>query len=429
LEDITLFHNPGTLFHNPGILWGYGFHSSCWTLLLARLSHIEKQKDIVTSVFNLLYITPCPDFSYFQFGHDYGGAAGTHKPYGLPQPIDLSSPLYADPWEIPSLGELEKCAPEIHSFASPKQKVALDPHTFSSQGLGCPICRLPLELLYLVLSYLSLAQVAKIRLVCREFSLIAKPENLPQSFWRSRFRFGYEQDYILPDLSIKWDWSRLFRGTKSCLKGNNAPLINRKRIWTLLDPLAVLMEREESKKLLGSPFSIVGVESEQHQSPNNDLPTTYIAIRTFCGQLTSDSSDQLTEVCRLQRCSIAKFQSRAPKDGAQIQLSTVQIGAARYISGMQWVRPQSSGDLLSGIGIFTHSAKETINIPSSSVIKTVEVAFCTSGLVGIRFHFTKNGISQWVGQGEGEGIARGILQLPKDSEAFYLAAGTDVCDF
>ncbi|XHG00077.1 hypothetical protein AWENTII_003548 [Aspergillus wentii] len=93
--------------------WGFGFHSSCWRLLLLRLSHGQDNIAIVESVFYQLYCTPCLEYSSFHFGHDYEGAAQTHKSIGRPK-MDPSSLFYADPCTIPSAKELEQHASDIH---------------------------------------------------------------------------------------------------------------------------------------------------------------------------------------------------------------------------------------------------------------------------------------------------------------------------
>jgi hypothetical protein len=433
-----------TLFQNPGRGWGYGFHNSCWKLLLARLPHIKEHHDILKTIFSLLFTTPCAVFSGFQFNHNYGGAVETHKPWGRPKPIDLASPLYADPCAIPSLATLESFALNRASSHSKKQKAAkLDPCTERASGRDHFFGRLPLEIIYEILSYLPLVEVAGIRLVCRELALIAKCENLPQSFWKSRFMLGHEQDYIFPDLGVTRDWSQLFRGTQSCFTHGNKSLASRMRIRGLLEPIAVLVELNTTKarKSCGFPISSVDSDKERHWRLNNDsgedLPMTFKDIRFFTGQIAPrDHGDQLTHGCRVQQYRIARFPSHirgafCEESIRQIKVSSVHIGAQCYISGIRYCRSQASlplDDFPLKLGFCTPAREKQINIPPGATVKLVEVAFCASGLVGIRFVFTGNedGSSQWVGQRGGQGIAHGILQLPESESNYYLAAGLDV---
>ncbi|KAJ5952156.1 uncharacterized protein N7479_010569 [Penicillium vulpinum] len=109
------------LFGSSVVRWCFGFHDSCWKLLLLRLAHGSdeaslSEADVAESVFYQLYCTPCIDGSIFQFGHDYDGAAQTHKSFGQPNAVNLRSHLYADPCAIPSLKELERTASDFRKI-------------------------------------------------------------------------------------------------------------------------------------------------------------------------------------------------------------------------------------------------------------------------------------------------------------------------
>lgn len=431
-----------TLLKNPGGCWGYGFHNSCWKLLLARLPHI-KEHDILESIFSLLFTTPCPDFSSFSFNHNYGGAAETHKPYGRPQPIDLGSPLYADPCAIPSLTALESFTSSRVSSIPRKQKTAqLDPLK-SASGLGRLLGRLPAEIIYEILSYLSLVEVASLRLVCRGLALVAECDNLPQSFWKSRFMLGHEQDYLLPNLAVTRDWSQVFYSTQSCFKNGNKSLANRLRIRRLLEAIAVLVELNttQARNPFGLPISLVGPGEEQQwrldDSSGEYLPVTFESIRLFTGQIAPrDHADQLTHGCRAQQYRISSFAFQVPgefcrENITQFKVSTVCIGDQCYISGIRYSCLEGCSSLVNfpcELGLRAPSREIHINIPPRATLKSVEVAFRASGLVGIRFVFAGHGYgsSKWVGQCEGQDIAHGILQLPKGKREYYFVAGLDV---
>jgi hypothetical protein len=80
------------LFQNATPPREYGFHECCWLLLRGRLgaASVENDIEISQALFRLLYASPCTSFSSFEFGHDYEGAAATHKFWGAPQAIDPS---------------------------------------------------------------------------------------------------------------------------------------------------------------------------------------------------------------------------------------------------------------------------------------------------------------------------------------------------
>ena len=433
LEELTLSTNRGVSYY------GYGFHDSCWELFFARLQHITTElHDILKSIFTLLFTTPCPNFSVFQFNHDYGGAAETHKPFGRPNRIDPASVFYADPCTIPSPATLEDFA--LDSTLLPARNRRVKDNT---TGLGRFFGRLPLEIVYEILSYLPLVEVTDIRLVCRELATIAECENLPPSFWRSRFMLGHEEDYIFADLKVMHDWFRLFHGSRYCLLNGNKSLLNRKRIRTLLEPIALLVEydvTDKTRSLLGLPISpVASDEGNWHlDSDNKDCFEVFNSIRSFTGQLASrDDAEQLTQGCRVLQYRIARFPFQPP--GAhcgknhirQFRISTIQIGSRCYITGIRYssLEVSSLGGFPLAIGFCTAATGEkAINVPQGAVVKLVEVAFCDSGLVGIRFVFSGkgNGYSHWVGQSGGQGVARGFLQPPGNKYDCHFIAGLNV---
>lgn len=136
---------------------------------------------------------------------------------------------------------------------------------------------------------------------------IAECENLPSSFWKSRFMLGHEQDYIFPDLAVMRDWSQLFHGTQSCFMSGSKSLANRMRIRRLLEPIAVLVERNttEARNPFGLPVSSMDPDEEQQwrldNSSGEDLPMTFERIRFFTGQLAPrDHGAQLTHALRVR---------------------------------------------------------------------------------------------------------------------------------
>jgi hypothetical protein len=78
---------------------------------------LRDEVHVVESVFFLLYCTPLVDSRSFDFGHDYEGAAKTHRAHRRPR-VDPSSDLFADPFAIPSLGDLEAAA-RMPAFGHP----------------------------------------------------------------------------------------------------------------------------------------------------------------------------------------------------------------------------------------------------------------------------------------------------------------------
>lgn len=94
------------------------------------------------------------------------------------------------------------------------------------------------ELKFEIFSYLSFDELLNMRLVYRNLALLATVDTFPQLYWRSRFLLGQEADFLFPRLTDKWDWSQLFFWTRASLRAILLPLVNRKRIWQLLEPIA-----------------------------------------------------------------------------------------------------------------------------------------------------------------------------------------------
>lgn len=267
---------------NLGGHWCFGFHESCWKVLLLRLGlkpgsrfQNEAKKAVAKSVYYHLRCTPWPEPSSFAFDRNWPGPAQVNE---LSKYVDyLTSPFYADPWEIPSEEDLEAigtvfrkkisdglqrmrltgtCPPTTSSIAidhpSSEGTVASELVQFSettedetrtkSQELNRHLFGpLSPELGLDILSYLPFEEVLGLRLVCRDAAMLAAPDTLPRSYWRSRFRMGEEYDFLFLKHKVSRDWSSLAFGTRMALN-TIFPVVNRRRIRRLLEPIAALVE-------------------------------------------------------------------------------------------------------------------------------------------------------------------------------------------
>ncbi|KAL5041593.1 hypothetical protein BDW71DRAFT_201251 [Aspergillus fruticulosus] len=363
---------------------GWGVHSSCWQLLRLRLRSVL-ERDIARAVFDVLYNTPCRDGSVFDFGHGYGGAERTHKRQGRVE-VDNELTLYADPCAIPSLDELEHSVPE--GLVPHFHLGIYEPQAFSS---------LSTELKHEILSYLPYRDVCVLRL----------PSNLPKSYWQSRFLLDQEADFLFPMLSERRNWSRL------------PSLVNRKRIRGLIEHLAALVELYAVQPPLhGSPLW------PEHGSDDcfvlTSKETSLLRVHSsFSGQVTASGPNKpLQRGCRILHYRSGSI-SLAGKPHEQIAVSTVQVGARSFISGVRFTK-----DMAGFIG-YHHTPGETmIQSPDSTKIQTIHVAFCSQGLTGIGFTFSNSESTLWVGQSHGPGIALGSLCVA-ETDPCYLVAGLD----
>ncbi|RAK96808.1 uncharacterized protein BO80DRAFT_416097 [Aspergillus ibericus CBS 121593] len=424
--------------------WCFGFHNSCWRLLLLRLGpgqgdHPSPNRTaIAEAVFYQLYCTPCLNASSFQLGHDYGGAAQTHKLLGRPRPADLSSHFYADPYAIPSMDDLEKSASDLREAHGGPHR-PLSPN--DSRGEKCDMLRRPNrnifdrlspELKLETFSYLSFDEILTMRLVCRGLARLLRLELLPQSYWRSRFLLGQEADFLFPKLTEAHDWSRLFLGTRASLKAGLQPLTNRKRIRQLLEPIAALVDLDavlrrspygsacQPANREGSCFQLT--DEEGAESPPQVLEMT----GSFSGQLATISADRpLNEGCRVLYRRTQSLMSPPRQNRRRIGISTVQIGARSFISGVHLFPSGESNAIHRSVGYHNPYSQKWIDVPSTSHLEALSVAFCSEGLTGVKFTFTPSDSSYWVGESNGPGIAQGTLIVPERSNRNYLLAGLD----
>ncbi|PYH74879.1 F-box protein [Aspergillus vadensis CBS 113365] len=407
------------------------YGDSCWKLLILRLNHgrvgslSQTDAAIAEMVFYQLYCTPCLEASIFHFGHDYAGAAQTHKVFGRIQPVDLVCHLYADPCAISVMNyptDSSSASEELGSKSLAKAGKR-GYHAFSN---------LSTELLLEILSYVPLEQHLTLRLVCHDLAVLADMSMLSRFYWRSRFLLGQEADFVFPCLSESQDWLRLFFATRTSLKAATLPLVNRKRIRDLLEPIASLVDLDYvfrrgpggldycPSTMRGNNFTLVDIESLQAG------PRLAKVVGYFSGQLSYIDEDcPLHEGCRVLYRKAQPFMVPQEEHEKRIGISTVNIGARRFISGIN-ILPSDEGNYVGRLIGYRNPAAETcIDMPTNLLIKALRVAFCSEGLVGIQLQYDNSASSCWIGDSSGPGIAQGTLQIPTREDQYHLLADID----
>ncbi|KGO74307.1 hypothetical protein PITC_019770 [Penicillium italicum] len=470
------------LFGSSVSRWCFGFHNSCWKLLLLRFAHrpdgvFQNEATISKSVFYQLYCTPCIHASIFQFGHDYDGAAQTHKSFGRPKAVDLSSHFYADPCAIQSPADLESASSGFRKACGtslskqrdnthPATAIAADIDCHSEEGTtsaSCPVrhngnCesipshdsmakqmlenpkrpkhyifdRLSLELKFEIFSYLSFDELLIVRLVCRDLALLATVDMLPRSYWRSRFLLGQEADFLFLDVTDTLDWYLLFFGIRASLTAGTLPLVNRKRIRQLLEPIAALVGLEAVLKNgpCGSAVQLVESQSGRYQlvdQESAETPSRLIEVADFfSGQLASVGADSpLDEGCRVLYHRTQSFVVPLQPYRQRIGISIIQFGAQSFISGINLFPCRERNVVGLRVGYQNSASERWIEIPKNSHVEALGVAFCSQGLTGIKFIYTGSNSSGWLGDSNGPGIANGTLSIPEGSNWHCLLVGLD----
>lgn len=391
-------------------------------------------------IFLQLYCTPCLEGSVFEFGHDYGGAAITHL---MPRPLELdilSSGYYDDPFSIPSIDDMEVALPNPLGSDDDRRLLSFFDdtgnrnHQTQQRRKRNFFDMLPTEVLFEIFSFISFDELLNLRLVCRTLALSATVNTLPQSYWRSRFLLGQEADYLVSmNLHDKQDWSRPFFWTRSSLRKDYSPLANLKRIWNLVAPIADLVEQRLAirKHPDGYEFhwaNSQGKSAELIRDKSIGKPPEPMEVSSsFSGQLTSvHARAPLNLGCRVFQHKAQQFMPPGQYDCREIGIFTVQIGARIFISGITSYLSKECHTVNHSIGYCYPSSETWIEIPSSSHVEALCVAFCPEGLRGINVVFANSESSDWIGDSSGMEIAYGTLSTPeKNLDSYFLLADLD----
>lgn len=403
--------------------WAFGAHDSCWQIHLLRLSHLDVRA-IVLAVYRQVLCAPCIKGSTFDWGHDYDGAARTHKVPPPPLPVDETSPLYADPCTFLSLDTFEIVAPATSTASQYLQSA-------SRQSFGS----LSPELIYEIVPYLSCKEVATLRLVNRNLAVIAALDRLPQSYWQSRFQRGGEADFLFANLTDRRDWRGLFSAVRAMLQdGRSLCLVNRKRVRKLIEPIALAVEQDSASRpslygtaVRGGPGNQARVQLPCSQGADSPPPPPLETTSKFSGEPSYSTTKYLHwRGCRLLHRRAQPLPYPGQYYRGKIAISTRQIGAMTFVSGIG-IFPSSRSEYAAAIvGFHDPFAAKWIDMPPSAAIEHIYVAVSSQGLTGIMFTFTNGTISPWVGVSKGPGVAQGSLTAAGDSTPSYLLAGLDV---
>ncbi|GES60025.1 hypothetical protein ATEIFO6365_0002035600 [Aspergillus terreus] len=403
LETFVVFCHAGVELHQDEIdvngedlnfadeTIAFAVHDACWQLLVTRLrqsGHIA-DLDVVASIFRHLHCTPCPDFSDF-YPEEYGGAE--HTPGALEYVFDKDpfSPCYACPSTLPSLDEL---ANMVQPTGMP---TGLRPNT----------------------SCHTLSKLPPRWLVCRDWAFLAKFERLPQLYFKSQFAPEMEAAFVSPSLGpVKRDWSRTFRGARSSLKLGKTPLINRWRVWKLLDPVFNVV-------VLDCPSGTLLLPSHAHEhvkltdDKSGNLPESIMVSASLNYE---DQDGPLGYGCRSMEVRAAPLLVNSPGNGGRIRVSTIQHGADKFITGLSFSQDRHCAVSRYDVGFHNPSSLAGIEIPQDSYVESIKAAFGPCGLMGLKFVFSDGQSSSWVGQKHGADVARGVLVVPKAAQCFIVA--------
>ncbi|KAI2918310.1 hypothetical protein CBS147371_4222 [Aspergillus niger] len=167
----------------------------------------------------------------------------------------------------------------------------------------------------------------------------------------------------------------------------------------------------------GNDFTLIDIEAG---------PQLAKVLGYFSGQLAYNDEDcPLQEGCRVLYRKAQPFMFPQEKHRRRISISTVKIGARRFISGIKLFPSDEDNCVGRLIGYRDPGTETCIDVPKNLFIKAFRVAFCAEGLMGIQLQYGNSASSCWLGDSHGPGMAQGTLQIPKRPSQYHLLADLD----
>ena len=428
-------------FYRSGSFWAFALHVICWDFLVVRVTNsVDDSKDIASSIagnlFNILLSSAYNDKFIPMPGHDFGGAAQFQRPIG--DPIrDTNNSC----WRF-----------LVSNPGVPQSKVIDSRLDMSSQGAKSgpehtPIfhdgrdqfSRLPIEVIYIILAWLPSSDLISLCMTSKVIASLSKKELLPQSFWSSRFAYDFEMGFAFP-LNIApdpiFDWRAQYFAIKQALLApdNHLSLLNRRRIWKILDSTASLI-----KSLINNKHNHTLSITWADLSPLSDFTTPFADFsidHIITGQsIASEHAAPMSIGCRELEVQSLVWPPDSSTIGCSIGVSVVTFGCQIFVSG---IRILPLGGILSSVrnappdlGHIVYIRETIIHCEPYETLEEVDVAVSAAGIHGLRLHFNgpRKRCTDWIGHTSNgkPDTGFGKLYLGQGKRLAAIAAGLDVC--
>ncbi|KAJ0425254.1 hypothetical protein BJY00DRAFT_204588 [Aspergillus carlsbadensis] len=368
--------------------WCFTFHASCWDILLERVP--EGRSNVArfsTVFFQALFCTSWGRYRYIRPGHDFGGASQFQKPVGntvrniTDQGFEY---LLAQPSRFRDLSEILSSLPQAPRCSPERSAKRTKLRPLSGSDI---LSRLPIEVLFLILSLLPSVDIQQLRLASRYIASITDPGSLLQSFWCSRYCADFEMGFAAPTQVVgNQNWRDAYFALRQVLRDASNALSerarNRKRIWKLTGINSALLAQFTPGICL-----------------RGDLCTQSTRLGHGGGAISDSSlggsmiSGQIFEGCDgLLRSGSWRLHDRAivlPLDDCTIQrirVSTVLFNSQRFISGLQFRLVDTSTQVVTdlSLGYISPDTSHPIEIPLSTRISGLKLAICSRGVPALR---------------------------------------------
>lgn len=353
----------------PHPFWGWAFHSSCWDLLCQTFTPDLKL------LFAALLSVPIQWDGMVNWGHTYGGAA-EFQTYGsvlsLASCFSRLSPVTpdfrTDPLHIPGLDEA------IGNHANLKHDPSHSRLVIANLSPQQDIfSRLATELLEHIVTLLPTRDARSLRLASPVFATL----NLSVRFWASRFRPGNEYEHITevfhnPPIS----WKTLYL-TLPTLSRDNPNMVNRRRVWKLVQRLQTAISQMANTPCNGSPAE-PSVEEDVWQTARREI---------------IDPEARFNCNCRVLRVRTLHISQPLRVQCMSVSLAHTVTGI--FVSGLAFVHQDGGHDAL---GYIHQDQSVPIRFSTPQRIQGWQLALDTSGVRAIAVVAEDGTVSPWAGE-------------------------------
>ena len=305
---------------------GFIFHAACWSLLERAFHPTPIPNARVFEVCDSLPLVMAGDS--INWGHDYGGLAIIKGTHFFPWEERFADREFPDGWFSTPYSADPGAASEVDRIlaGAPQEPTRLENRSsfmnFTALSKIDPFSSLPVELCSAIAEFLLTPDALNARQASRSFWHVF----YSQQFWASRFRGDSDRSWLFEALDHNdsgRDWRWLYHCTTESQIGPG--LRNRKRIWGLIQHLAVIVE------LRWIQLSSVAL-LEQGQD--------WVLAAGSMPDQQPEGFTQLEEGCR----SLRSEQVAIPDVISQVSASTIRVGNSEYIAGITLT--SASGDVL-----------------------------------------------------------------------------------
>lgn len=356
----------------------YPFHNLCWVMLLTRLGRtVTSTEDAVVIASWLFRIFHCLPRA------EGGGLLTEHRYHGVLRLRDIERYSvrvpFADATEEPPVFDDEPAVGQPTSSALDR---------VSSQDA---FSKFPSNVLHTILSSLSTKDVCHSRLASRVIAVASGEDDLPQTFWASRFNTDREMGFVfahqpVPTEPPVHDWHQLYRSCKRALRFGTycRGLRTRRRIWLSILEFAVTLE-----ELLDSEPAAVNVPPALPPGADTDIGQW---IESLWRDDDDTISQQLSFGTRFSKRQTLAFARTHASDTLLVEVYLLPFNCRTYISGFRisTLDGNKHAEPVQEVGFIT-SIKHSFELLPQDNVVAIDVIMSVVGIHGLRFFIERQG--------------------------------------